>query len=410
MPRLPLDGIRILDLTQIWAGPYCTLLLGGLGAEVIKVESVQRPEPLRASPSDGEVAAPWESSYLYQTFNLNKLGITLDLMSPTGRELFLDLAGLSDIVIENFTVGVMDRWGLAYQTLKDRRPDIIFLSMPGFGSTGPYAGYRALGTTMEAMSGVAWMTGYPGGPPMRCGLNYGDPIAALYAAFALLAALRYRLETGLGQRLELSQLEGLISLLPEPLLEYGVNGRIVERGGNGHPCLAPHGCYPCRGEDQWVTVAVASDKEWQALCHLLGRPNLATDHRFSDAMSRWKHREELDAVITQWTRRHGPQEAMQLLQEAGVAAGAVQTTAELLRDPQLQSRDAFRKVLHPMTGETLFRNIPWKFSGTPGGIQKRPPLLGEHNAFVLGELMGLPAREVDELHRGDVIGDRPLAA
>ncbi|MEE9285932.1 MAG: CoA transferase, partial [Dehalococcoidia bacterium] len=249
MPPLPLNGIRILDLTQIWAGPYCTLLLGGLGAEVIKIESVQRPEPLRGTSADRETATPWESSFLYQTFNLNKLGVTLDLMSPTGRELFLDLVGLSDVVIENFTAGVMDRWGLGYQTLRERCPDIIFLSMPGFGSAGPYAAYRALGTTMEAMSGVAWMTGYPGGPPMRCGLNYGDPIAALYGSFALLSALHYRLQTGLGQRLELSQLEGLITLLPEPLLEYVMNGRVVEREGNGDPRLSPHGCYPCRGDD-----------------------------------------------------------------------------------------------------------------------------------------------------------------
>ncbi len=407
---LPLEDIRVLDLTQIWSGPYCTMMLGALGAQVIKVESVQRPEPIRGSGADASSERPWEASPLYQSFNLNKLDITLDLAQAEGRHLLLALAGICDVVIENFTAGTMNRWGLGYETLRCRRPDILYLSMPGFGSDGPYASYRALGTTMEAMAGFTWLTGYPGGPPMRCGLNYGDPVAALNATFALLAAIRFRRQTGTGQHLELSQHEGLVSLLPGPILDFAMNGRDQSRRGNEEEGKAPQGCYPCAGEDKWVAISATHNQEWRRLCQVMTRPDLATDRRFRGARARWDNREALDEEIAIWTRKSSARQIMQTLQQSEIPAGAVYAVADILDDPHLRSRGAFRTVDHPLAGNQVMREIPWRLSGTPVAIRSRAPLFGEHNEFILAKVLGLTEEALYALRQKRVIGDRPMPA
>jgi crotonobetainyl-CoA:carnitine CoA-transferase CaiB-like acyl-CoA transferase len=413
--RLPLEGSRVLDLSQVWSGPYCTRVLADLGAEVIKVEATIRPDPERGTgqgpfgnlsryPHGEPGERPYNRVGRFNEYGRNKLGITLNLRDPECLAMARDLVRVSDLVVENFSVGVMDRLELGYQELKRLRPDIILLSMPGWGTTGPEAHYVAYGPTQEGMSGFSSLTGYPGGPPMLTGIFYGDPVGGTTGAVAALMALWHRQQTGQGMHIDLSQREAMLALLPEVLLEYQCNGRTLAPQGNRHPSMAPHGCYPCHGEDSWIVIAVEDDAQWQRLCQVMGRPEMAQEPRFSTILHRLQHHDALDELIAAWTREHDHYALMHQLQAAGIAAQAVLNTAELLDDPHYKARDFFQSLPHPEAGTHPHTSQPWRSSATPLPVRRPAPCLGEHNALVLGELLGVPQETLRRLEEEGKIG------
>ena len=415
----PLEGIRILDLSRIWAGPYATKLLADMGAEVIKIEAIQSydthrgPRPaargVTAYPDREPGSRPWNRNGWFNSLNMNKLGLTVDLTQSLGRKVFDNLVMVSDVVVENFRYGVMERLGYSYQVLARHRPDIIFLSMPAFGNSGPWRTYVQYGVGQEQLAGMSYLTGYTGEGPMKSGINHGDPITGSHAAGAILAALLYRRRTGRGLYIDLSHLESAVSLMGEQLLGLQLTGSTPERRGNGHSAMAPHGVYPCRGEDRWVSIAVASDKEWRRLCGAMGRPDLRDDPHFSDALSRYRNQDRLDGEIAPWTQPQDFREVALLLQRAGVAAEPVLSAKDLLEDPHFKERGAFEEVTHMDAGTHLYAGIPWKLSRTPGAIRRAAPLLGEHNQHILQQLLGMGQRQIDELQQQSVIGTEPAA-
>lgn len=409
-----LKGLRVLALTQVFAGPYATKLLADMGAEVIKVESAARSGRGGLAREEGAVypnGEPGERPYnrlaYYNELNRNQLAISLDLTKSEGRDIFLSLVKVSDLVIDNFSARVMPNFGLDYGALSKVNPAIIMASMTAYGSTGPYRDYVGYATGVEAMSGLTSMTGYEGGPPLPVGVAYADPNAGLHAAFAVLAALRHRRLTGKGQFIGLSEREALTVLIGEQVVGYSMNHVVPRPMGNDHPFIAPHGCYPCKGEDKWVAIAVASNEEWTALCRAMGKPELAADEKFSDRSSRWRNRQELDGVISGWTRERTHYEAMHLLQAAGVRAGAVLNVPEMLEDPQYRAREFFPTVEHPEAGVHPHPGVSWKLSRTPGGIKRPAPRFAEHNEYVFHELLGIAAKEMERLEGWGVISTRP---
>jgi crotonobetainyl-CoA:carnitine CoA-transferase CaiB-like acyl-CoA transferase len=413
--HLPLEGIRVLDLSQVWSGPYCTRVLADLGAEVIKVEATTRPDPERGPgpelassapryPDGDPGERPYNRAGRFNEYGRNKFGITLNLRDPECLDMARELVRISDLVVENYSVGVMDRLGLGYQDLKRLRPDIILLSMPGWGCTGPEAHYVAYGPTQEAMSGLSSLTGYPGGPPTLTGIFYGDPIGGVTGAAAALIALWHRYQTGQGMHIDLSQREASMLLLPEVLLEYQFNGRILAPEGNRHPSMAPHGCYPCRGDDSWIAIAVEDDAQWRTFCQVMCHPEVAKVPRFSTALERLRNRDALDDLIATWTPEHEHYALMHTLQEAGIAAQAVLNMAELLDDPHYRARGFFQTIPHPEAGTHPHTSQPWRSSDTPLPIRRPAPCLGEHNTQVLGQLLGVPQETLQRLEEEGKIG------
>lgn len=406
-----LAGMRVLDLSLVWAGPQATQILGELGAEIIKIESIQHPDSLRRGYyPNGD---PGEHSYnrggYFHMHNHNKLDITLDLTRPEGAAIFKELVKTADIVIENYTPRVLKNFGLDYPVLKEIKPDIILISMPGFGLTGPHRDYFAFGHVVEALSGLTSLTGYgDGSEPLRCPFAYGDPISGLYAALAVMAAYRYRRRTGRGQHIDLSQREGVTRFIGEFLMEYAMNRRVPQPLGNRDNFMAPHGCYRCTGKDRWITLAVSRDAEWRQLCQVMGQPALANDERFATAVERWHHQDELDKIIEAWTSQQEHRELMHRLQQAGVAAGAVYDIAEVYADPQLQARGFFETLDYPEAGRQPHFTACLRLSKTPGRIRTPAPTLGQHNEPVLRELVGLTPQEIAHLQELKIIGTEPV--
>lgn len=390
--RTPLEGVRVLDFTWQAAGPFCTRLLALMGAEVIKVESRARPDiHRRPHPVYGREEVP-----SYEELLAHKKSVTLNLKHPEAVELARRLAAVSDVVVENFRPGVMDRLGLGYEALRSVRPDIIMVSCSAAGQTGPerlYAGYAPI---FAALGGLGFITGYEDGPPVEL-RNHMDHAVGLVACFATLAALLYRKRTGRGLHVDVSSREVATWFLGEVVLDYVMNGRVGCRRGNRDEAMAPHNVYPCRGDDRWVSIAVGTDAEWQALCRAMGRPELAQDPRFSDGYLRHENQEELDQIIAAWTHRHDAWEVAERLQAAGVAAMPSVTAAELVSDPHLKARGAFLDVKGPDGESRPAVGLPWRFSETDGQAAFWPPELGAHNREVLGGLLGLSEGELARL-------------
>jgi crotonobetainyl-CoA:carnitine CoA-transferase CaiB-like acyl-CoA transferase len=401
MYRLPLAGIRVLDLTTGWAGPYASRLLGDMGAEVIKIESEKNWDPTRSpEPPRGSAEKGYNKSAYFNHLNRNKLGCTLELSHPRGRELFLKLVALSDAVIEDHGTGVVEGLGLSYDVLRQARPDIILVSMSVHGKDGPEAGHVANGTPAEELAGLVSLTGYPDRGSHRSGISYGDPVAGISAAAALCAALLYRRRRGRGRWVEVARRESMTSLIGEFFVGFSMNGRQPPLLGNRHRSMAPHGCYPCAGppEAGWLAIAVASDAEFAALCRVMGHSELAADPRFADVVSRYHHQHELDELISAWTRGKAPGEAALTLQEAGVAASPVASVADLMDDPHLRARGFFEKTAHPEAGVWEMDGVPWQLSLTPAHVRLNAPCFGEHNEYVFRNLLGLSAEEAADGH------------
>ncbi|MCZ7568386.1 MAG: CoA transferase [Ardenticatenaceae bacterium] len=403
MSTSALEGIRVIEFGHVWAAPYCGAVLADIGAEVIKVESRERLDVHRKQgPFPGKERGINRSA-VWNAQNRGKFGCTINLREARGVELAKRLVARSDVVLENYRPGVMKKLGLDYPALKLVKPDIIMVSMTGFGQTGPFSNYAAYGPMLEAFSGVASITGYPDGPPACIGESYPDPLVGLYGVFAILVALYHRVETGQGQYIDLSQLEAMICHLPEAILDFVLNGRTASSIGNRDEVMAPHGCYWCQGEDKWVAIAISTDAEWESFCRAIGSPDWCRDERFSDGFGRWRNQTELDERVESWTKQHTTYEVMHILQSAGIRAGPSLNIEELLHDPHLRSRKVFVEVEHPEIGTQLTYAPTWKLHRTPGEIQRHAPLLGGDNHYVFGEVLGLSGAEIAQL-----IDDRVL--
>ncbi len=418
---LPFEGIRVLEQTTAWAGPFCTKNLAFLGAEVIKIEAPLRPDSIRGNLTPtpegigiypkGELGErPWERTGPYHERYRNKLHLSLDLTSPEGKDIFKDLSRISDVVVCNYRAAVMDNLGLGYSVLKEVNPRIIMIQMPGFATTGPYKDYSSFGNTLEALTGSYHMTGYPDSGPLNSGLTWPDPVAGVLAVGCIAAALRHRQVTGEGMLVELSQMELAARTLGGFLMDYAMNGRVGERIGNSHPVLAPHGCYRCKGDDQWLTISAGNDKEWQALCNIMGTPGLVSDSRFAEPTSRLKNQDDLNKIIEDWTVTQDKMQAMRCLQEAGIAAGAVMAHWEHFDDPHFKERGFFQEVSNPEIGTYPYQSPSgFRLSKTPGYNRSHAPRFGEHNRHLLQDTLGLTDEQMTELERKRIISDRPLA-
>ncbi len=408
----PLQGVRIVEMGQLIAIPFAMKLLGDMGAQVIRLESTRRLESYRSdSVYQNEVHGEfWNRGANFYEQNRNKLGITLDLGRPEGLEVLRRLIAVSDVFAENFTPRVIRNFGLEYAELCRIKPDIIMVSSTGYGFDGPWANFGATGPATEGASGLAYATGYPGGPPVMAEIPYVDYTAGEHTVFAVMTALMNRLNTGKGQFIDVSQTQTAAVTIPEILLDYAANGRTPERIGNADPVMAPHGCYPCRGDDRWIAIAVGDDFEWQGLCRVLGRPEWAEDPRLSGTLGRWHNREEIDTLLESETAKWDTHELMTALQAEGVPAGAVLDSKDLLFNPHLMDRKFYEVVRHHPSTEMPplpYAGRPWKLSGTPAVSPRAAPIMGEHNGFVFGELLGLSVEQIADLEEKGVIGYAP---
>jgi crotonobetainyl-CoA:carnitine CoA-transferase CaiB-like acyl-CoA transferase len=406
MTLLPLQNVRIVDVCQFLAGPFAVQLLATLGAEVIKIESIQRLDNLRLM---GGYPQPdgYEWSAAFNTVNVNKYSVTLDLNHPRGKDIFKRLVQASDVVTNNFSSRVMENLSLSYEILREINPQVIMLSMPGYGTTGPWRNYVAMGPNIEMLAGTPMVSGYPNGSPMLNGY-IADPFASLFGACAVMVALKHRQRTGKGQHIDMSHVEAITSFNAQPLMDYVMNGRIQSRRGNRHQSIAPQGVYRCKGDDEWVAIAVFSEDEWLNLCNAIGNPPWTQEPRFSHAVTRYNNHDELDKLIEEWTRQKDKHEAMRILQEAGVAAAPVLSCAELVSDPHLEHRGFIPEVTHPVTGTYKQHGFPARFSETPVRIRMPAPTLGQHNEYVFTKLLGMTMEELKQLAEEKVIGTKPL--
>jgi crotonobetainyl-CoA:carnitine CoA-transferase CaiB-like acyl-CoA transferase len=390
-----LGGLRVLDFTWMLAGPYATRLLADFGAEVIKVQSKKI-----AKGAESNLSA------YFNTWNRNKRSITLDLSYPEAREIALKLTAISDIVIENFSPRVMSNWGLNYERLREVKPDLIMVSLSAMGKSGPWKDYVAFAPTLQALSGLTYLTSFTEDSPMGLGFAYADVIAGLYASIAVLTALQYRDRTGQGKHIDLSEYEAICTLMGPALLKGSIEEKDISPQGNrsDHIPAAPNGCYQCLGEDQWCVITVRDEKEWYALCKVIGYPDWTKEERFSTLPKRKEHSEELDRLLEQWTVQYRAEDIVLLLQESGIPAGVVQNAEDLARDPQLIARNFFISLEHPVLGETITDKPPIRFEQDPTIGWKTAPLLGEDNRYVYMELLGFTENELSNYMDRGIVG------
>jgi benzylsuccinate CoA-transferase BbsF subunit len=400
MATSSLKGIRVIAFTWVWAGPWMGAVLADMGAEVIKVETRQRLDSQRVvritkNPNQG----PNEGQF--NVTNRGVKSITLNLKQPQGMEILKKLIKKTDVIITNFAPRILPNWGLDYNVLKEIKPDIILVTLPAFGSTGPDKDYLSYGSTLEAVGGLSVSFGLPGEGPVISGPYPSDPIGSMYGLVGVLAALNYRSRTGKGQHVDIAQNEAVTSLIPEVIMEEVMNHRTRPRLGNRDEIMAPHACYPCKGKDKWVAIAVGTDVHWKAMCKAMGNPEWCKDDKFVDQFSRWQNQDELNKLVATWTKDLTHYEVMHKLQKVGVAAGPSFDVEELVNDPHVKHRGILVEQNHPVAGKTIVYRSPWKSALTA----KNPPApcLGEHNDYVLKELLGMSDAEVAALVESKVI-------
>ena len=389
MSELPLHGIRVLDLSWIIAGPTATRFMAAMGAEVIKVGSARRPDPSTRGPA-------------FQAYNQSKLYASLNISTTEGLALVKQLLVVSDVVIENFAAGVIERLGLGYEVVSAVRPDIIMVASSGTGHSGPHKDYVAYGSLLQHYTGWNSISGNPQSEPVPGGL-WADPWVGMELAMVTAAALNNRALTGQGQYIDFSMAEALTAGIPGAILDYQMNQRLPETMGNRDARYAPHGVYHCVGADRWVAIAVTNDEEWQSLCGVIQRPDLLPDPRFADADGRREHQDELDAAITQWTILFDDHEATRRLQEAGVPSGPSLDMCRVFNEPQLREVGYISQI-RTRDGELReLPGLPWRFEGGEEPIFTEAPVLGQDNEYVYQELLGLSGREVARLVEEEVI-------
>ena len=404
----PLAGIRVVDLTMVWAGPLGTRLLGDYGAEVIKVEGPGQWDLLRGLGGIPRTEPRWYNRAAYFNHNnRNKYSAAIDLRQKAGRDLLLRLLAKSEVLVENYRANVMDNLGLSFEEVREANPRIVYVSMPGHGKTGPEAHYVTYGTNVEQLAGLVSISGYEGGEPLKTGFSYGDPTSGVAVPAAVALGLRQRDRTGEAVHIDMAQRENLTGFVGEYLVDYSMNGELRAPAGNTHPHLAPHGVYRSAGDDRWIAIACEDDEQFAGLCRAMQQPELADDARFATTASRKANEQELDEVIEAWTSRLGHYEAMHVLQRHGVPAGAVLTIPEVMSDPQLRWRGAWSEQVHPDAGAWEVETPPWNLPRTPGHARLPAPCFGEHNAYVFRDVLGLDEEAIARLYADVVTADEP---
>ena len=414
--KLPLANLRAVVFTQAWAGAVTTMLLGDMGAEVIQIEALERPDPWRggyaprlsgtyANNDPGE--RPYDRNANFNSVNTNKRGITIDLNHGEGKDLFLDLVRVSDIVAENFSARVIPNFKLEYPVLRQVNPSIIMLRMPSYGAYGPYSMYMGNGGTTEPMSGISSLLGYKDGPPMNSGVMHTDPVGGMFGYASLLVALHHRNRTGQGQLIDLSQQETSVHLITQQVMEYNLTGRVPPRQGNRDDMMVPHGNFRCRAEDSWVAIAVRSDAEWSRLCEVMETRDLAADPRYSNLAGRLKDVDHIEAAVSEWTAGQEAYAVMERLQAVGIPSAPVSKAAEVLENPQLQARGFFDEVAHPLTGTYRHAGTPWRLANSPQKPREPSPTLGQHSVEVFRQLLGMPEQEINRLVDQGITGETP---
>lgn len=394
----PLADLRVIEMGQLLAGPFCGQLLGDLGAEVIKLESPGQGDPMREWGRE----KPYGRSLWWPVVARNKKSITCDLRTPTGQRLARDLIARADIVVENFRPGTLERWGLDYETLRADNPGLILTRVTGYGQTGPYAPRAGYGSIGEAMGGIRYTTGDPDHPPARTGISLGDSLAAVFATIGTLAAVHHRQRSGRGQIVDAAIYEAVLAMMESLLPEWGITDYQRERTGPVLPNVSPSNVYATAGGDM-ILIAANQDTVFTRLAKTMGRAELAETERFATHSSRGENMAELDDIIGEWTGTLSAEELLTTLHEAGVPAGRIYTARDMFADPHFAAREAIVRLAHPEFGEIPMQNVFPKLSETPGSVRHAGPELGQHNAEVYGALLGLTADGLAELHRNGVI-------
>ncbi|HJO82183.1 MAG: CoA transferase [SAR202 cluster bacterium] len=417
MARLPLEGIRVLESSYVFALPYAAGLMADLGAEVIKVEGPGRPDTTRTGGFAGAHADnnpgddPWNRTATFNMLNRGKKSVVLDLSKPEGLNVFKELIQVSDIVMENFTPRVMRRWELDYPNMKKLKPDVVMVSNTGYGhGAGPYSEYPAQATTQEATHGLTHITGYPGDIPSKAGQSFVDFLACWACLLGVALALRHRNRTGKGLWLDIGMYQLGAFTTSEYILDWLANGRISDRIGNRHPWRAPQGSYQCAGKDQWCVISVGDDEEWAALCSEIGRPDMAADSRFTTHADRVEHHDEIDTAISAWTRALDKFAVMERLQGVGVPCGPIFDSKDTSLDPHHLERGFLEKIEYPADRKMGARTLmgrPWRLSKTPMSITSPAPKFGDHNREVLRGVLGYTDAQCDELETAGILADRP---
>jgi len=395
--QAPLEGIKVLDISRVLAGPFCCMLLGDMGADVVKVERVGRGDDVR---SVGDKVGG-ESLY-YMMMNRNKRGVTLDFRNPRGIELLKSLVREADVLVENFRAGTMERMGCGYETLKEINPRLIMASISGFGQDGPYADYACFDMIAQAMSGLMDLTGEPDRPPVTTGTFLVDYASGLYAAFGILGALRARDATGQGQHVDVALLDTAVSFLITAIPEYLLLGKRMTRRGNRDRYAAPSNLFQAK-DGRWVFIASATDSLFPRLLEVMGRTDILQDPRFESNAARMRHVEESEALLAEWVRDRTADEVVGLVRGAGLPCAKVVTIDEVVEDPQVRHREMLVEIDHPTVGRFPMHGLNIHYSDSRQRIRRPPPLLGQHNEEVYGEWLGLDSERVAELESSGVI-------
>lgn len=394
MARSLFEGLKILDFCWVGVGPITVKYFADHGATVIHVESATRPDVLRLGGPFKDGQPGIDRSGFFADFNSSKYGISLNLNHQRARDIAGRLVQWADVVAESFTPHAMERWGLRYQELATLKPDLIMFSTCQQGQTGPYRNFAGFGGQGAAIAGFYHLTGWPDRSPAGPYGAYTDFINPRLGVLAICAALDYRRRTGRGTHIDLAQVEGGLQFLAPALVEQAANGRSPQRSGNRSPCWAPHGAFPCRGDDRWIAIAVTSDIEWEALARVLGNPVWSRDPRYAGVSGRLQHVDGLEAAVAKETQERDAYELMEALQAAGVPAGVVQKTSDLFEDPQLAHRGHFWYLEHPEMGRCAYDGPCFTLSSTPAQLTMPAPCLGQHNEYVYREILGMSDEEM----------------
>jgi crotonobetainyl-CoA:carnitine CoA-transferase CaiB-like acyl-CoA transferase len=394
----PLADLRVVEMGQLIAGPFCGQLLGDFGAEVIKLEPPGAGDPMRQWGRE----KPHGRSLWWPVIARNKKSVTCDLRSPEGQDLARRLIDRADIVVENFRPGTLERWGLGFDRLRETNPGLVLVRVTGFGQTGPYAPQAGYGSIGEAMGGVRHVIGDPGSPPSRAGISLGDSLAAVFAALGTLAAVHNRHRTGRGQIVDSAIYEAVLAMMESLLPEWAIAGYQRERTGPVLSNVAPSNVYPTRSGEM-VLVAANQDTVFGRLAAVMGRPELAEDPRYATHAARGHNMDELDDLIAAWTAGLGTGELLGRLHDGGVPAGRIYTARDMFEDPHFAAREAIVRLAHPEFGELPMQGAFPRLSETPGTVRHIGPALGEHNADVYGGLLGIPADDLDALSERGIV-------
>ncbi|MDP2920055.1 MAG: CoA transferase [Dehalococcoidia bacterium] len=396
MRKRLLEGVKICDFCWVWVGPMTTKTLADQGAQVIKIEGKSRPDVWRVSPPFKDNIVGYNRGGIFNIINSSKKSITLNLSKPKGIEIAKKLVAWADVVTENFAGGAMEKMGLSYAELKRIKPDIIMLSAAMMGQTGPYTNMPGFGAQLTALSGFTHVAGWPDREPADLG-HYTDFIAPRYNALAILAALDYRRRTGKGVHLDMAQFEGCVNFIAPLILDYTVNGRVAGRMGNRSTHASPHGAFRCRGEERWCVVAALNDEEWQSFCKIIGNPDWTKEPRFNTLLGRKENEDEMERLIETWSVNHPPERVMTIMQAAGVNAGVVQDSEDLIdRDLHLKERNYYPEIEPAEMGKYFTIAPPYKLSKVSHDIHPAP-LMGEHNEYVFKEILGMSDEEIGDL-------------